>query len=301
MADEYFTTDQLLSGSSDEPRYFSSQELMRPPEREQTQRPAVSLDEFYSQRPTVSLDQFYGRQQEDQPRQSAVSLDQFYGREQPQRTYSPNELTHNEPQDEGAFSAFLKGAKHALGPAIAGAAAFPAGAIPGAEIGAAVGGPFAWATAPIGGLLGGAAAAYGAARAAQPVSEYALDKLGLGDDVASQAASRKAHPWAYGAGEIAAQAPVLGPSLTAKLGERALGAAVGGVTEAVTQPEARTLPEAGAGYSTAAGDDGTDHDARVRRRGRAPGPARGPCCGPLASSTASRPTSWGAARSWASM
>jgi hypothetical protein len=30
---------------------------------------------------------------------------------------------------------------------------------------------------------------------------------------------------------------VLGPSLTAKLGERAIGGAVGGITEAVTQPE----------------------------------------------------------------
>ena len=36
--------------------------------------------------------------------------------------------------------------------------------------------------------------------------------------------------------KIFAQAPVLRRSLTAKLGERAIGA--GGITEAVTQPEA---------------------------------------------------------------
>jgi hypothetical protein len=53
-----------------------------------------------------------------------------------------------------------------------------------------------------------------------------------------QAASRKAHPWAYEAGELFAQAPMLRPSLAAKLGQRAIGAVVGGVTEAVTQPEA---------------------------------------------------------------
>jgi hypothetical protein len=64
---------------------------------------------------------------------------------------------------------------------------------------------------------------------------------------------------------------VLGPSLTAKLRECAIGGAVGGITEAVTLPEARTLPEAGAGYSTAAGDDGGDHDACSA--GRLPSPA----------------------------
>jgi hypothetical protein len=176
-----------------------------------------------------------------EPVQGQYSLDDIMRpakQAQPQQAagqYSLDEImrpAQAQPKDEGMLSAAWKGFKHALVPAITGAAAFPAGAILGTEIGATVGGPFAWATGPLGGLIGGGITAYSAARATQPVSEYALDKLDLGDDVASQAASREQHPWAYGAGELAAQAPVLGPSLTAKLGERMLGAAVSGVTEA---------------------------------------------------------------------
>lgn len=179
----------------------------------------VRLDQIPSAPAAMRLDQI--------PESGATRLDQI-----PDDT-GPVRLDQIPDEESSALGAFGRSAEREAIPTATGAAAFPMGFAAGTAATAPVLGPFA----PVGGLVGGLAAAYGGGELGGWLQEKALarlpesvkEEIGLGEE--QRQADIAKHPIATFAGGFAPQAAFLRPGMVGKL-PAAIGATLGGGQEA---------------------------------------------------------------------